>query len=215
MIKDNKGFTIVELMVVVGISAFIWVAVYGILATARSSWLIEDALLILQQEARIGLDNMIRELQQASSVNVIDNSTVRFNIPIDADGDGFIDLIAGTSTIIYGADDFGDFDGDGILYERDWNIEYQRDTVNNQIIRRIVTPDGTVVNQRVVARNICPSDKHNYFCAYSFQTKTCEAGKTTLDAVNIKLTTEIDEIRGVKISSPLRVSLMASVNLRN
>ncbi len=204
------GFTLVETMVVLGISSFIIAAMYGTLATGRRSWLVGEALLRVHQEARLGLGKIVRDLRLASSAWVsANNRIVRFNGPIDANSDGFLDLIPGTSTIVYGADDLGDFDVDGVFWEASWNIEYEIDAVNNQIIRRVLTDTGAQASQKLVVRNINPDSAFTFF-----QTETGGTGIANA-AVIINLTTQINTVEGVTISPPLQVTLRNRVNLRN
>lgn len=196
-----KGFTLLEVMVVVGISAFIMAVMYGTLTTARRSWLTADALITVRQDAQLGLDNMVRELRLASFATVsADNRTVNFRTPIDADGDGFVDLIPSTSTVIYGAEN-----------NAGWSIEYQIDTVNNQIIRRVLNNGipPVVVSQRILTRHINPGVSLTFF-----QTETGGSGVAN-EAVIIGLTTQIDTIEGRTIAPPLRTTLTTRVNLRN
>ena len=209
MIKENKGFTLVELLVVIGISIFITAAIYGLLAAGRRSWLVGEALLATQQEARLGLDKMTRELRLSTPAHVTvaaGNNTVRFDIPFDADGDGFLDIIPGTSLNAYGADDVGDFDKDGAVWEQGWQIEYQIDAVNEQIIRRVLDNTGAQMSQAIVANNINP-------LLTNFQTDS--GGVVPDEVINIDLTTEINAIQRRPINPPIQMTLRATVKLRN
>ena len=207
--KKNGGFTLVEVLVVLGIFTLITAAIYGILAAGRRSWLVGEASLTTQQEARLGLDKITRELRPSTPARVTvaaGNNTVRFDIPIDADGDGFLDIIPGTSVIVYGADDLDDSDSDGALWEQGWQIEYQIDAVNGQIIRRVLDGAAAVVNQRIVVNNINP-------LLTNFQTDS--GGTVPVEVVNINLTTEINTIQGRPINPPIQTTLRTTVNLRN
>ena len=209
MMKENKGFILAELLVVIGIFTLITAAIYGLLAAGRRSWLVGEASLITQQEARLGLDRITRELRLSTPAHVTvaaDNNTVRFDIPFDADGDGFLDIIPGTSLIVYGADDLGDFDGDGAVWEQDWQIEYQIDVDNGQISRRVLDSAGALANQRVVVNKINP-------LLTNFQTDS--GGLIPDEAVNIDLTTEVNTIRGRPVNPPIQMTLKATVKLRN
>jgi len=191
-IKFNKGFTLLEIMVVVGLLTFIMSTIFGILASARRVWATGEALISLQQEGSLGLDKMVRELRLCRSATVgADNKTVRFNIPIDADGDGFIDLSGGT--VIYGADG-----------HQGWNIEYQIDTNNKQVMRRVLDTSNNQVSQRILAKNINPDPLLTYF-------QTVTGGQ----AVNIGLAIEIGAMEGLTLNPPLQIALSTQVNLRN
>jgi prepilin-type N-terminal cleavage/methylation domain-containing protein len=211
--KDKRsltGFTLLEIMIAVGIFSFMSIAMYGVLATARRSWLTGEALLTAKENAQGGLDKIIGELRLASLATVgADNRTVAFSIPFDADEDGSLDLIAGTSSLVYGADDPQDFNNNGILWESGWRIEYQIDTVNNQIIRRVLDNTSAVADQRMVAERINPASTLTFF-----QTETGGSGVTS-EAVIISLTTRINTIQGMTINPSLQTTVKSRVELRN
>lgn len=64
-----RGFTLVELMTVVTIFTLIFAAMFGVLTMGRKSWQIGTAQVEAQQQARIAMDAMLRELRGASSVD--------------------------------------------------------------------------------------------------------------------------------------------------
>lgn len=207
---NKKGFSLVEVMVVIGISSFILSATYGVLNVSRRSWLTGEASLSLQQNARMALDRLRRDLRMASAATVdVEKRVLTFNVPIDADNDGYLDVLAGTNTTIYGADDPDDFDNDGILYEAGWNIGYQIVPAGKQIIRRVLTDTGAEANRRVVANNIQPGMAHT-----NFETETGGTGVTNT-AVIITITIMVDSIEGSQINPPMKFSLKTRVNLRN
>jgi len=224
MIKKNKGFTFVEVMVVMGIFGLITAAIYGALATANRSWLIGEGLINAQQSPRFALENMLREMRLASSANVVDNRTVRFSIPFDADGDGFLDVITGTTSLIYGAEDPQDYDSDGVYWEEGWQIEYQIDALNHQIIRQVLDDTGNVRTQRILVRDINPLDADgDGFPDTSFQAilldpqgvEYMDVGRITDRAVVIRITTQVNTVQGRQINPPLQTTLTTRVNLRN
>lgn len=199
-----------ELMVVMGISTFIMTATYGVFNVSRRSWTTGEALLTVQQDARIALDRMRRDLRLASAATVdVEKRVLTFNVPIDADNDGFLDVVAGTQTVIYGADDPEDFDGDGVLWERGWNVEYQIVTLDKQIIRRVLTDTGLEANRRVIANNTQPGMANT-----SFETETGGTGVTNT-SILITLTITADSVEGTPINPPIRFTLKTRVNLRN
>jgi Tfp pilus assembly protein PilW len=202
MIKSNKGFTLMEAIVVTGILAFITAAMYGMVTTGRRSWLVGEVLVGTQQSARNALDRITRELRHSAASHVTINNTlfadavdsVRFDVPIDADGNGFIDLIPGSSMIVYGAEN-----------NPDWEIEFQLDAANEQIIRRVLDNTGTEQSRQIVANNIRTLNFQN------------ETGGTNVpqQAVNISLTATIDTIQGRTINPPIQTTLSTRINLRN
>jgi len=61
----ERGFAIVELMVTLVIAAILIAAVYRLYQSTQSGYLAQNQLTELQQNARIGIDTMIREIRLA------------------------------------------------------------------------------------------------------------------------------------------------------
>jgi len=87
MIRLNeKGFSLVELMVVVGVSAMITYVLYAAMLTGDVQTRTSDVKMAVQDSAREGLYKMLQEIRHSSSnpVNgniVIAANSVTFNIP--------------------------------------------------------------------------------------------------------------------------------------
>ena len=67
-----KGFSLVELMIVLAIFSTILGAIYGVLSMSRSSYQTGDIQIVVQQEARKAMDKIVTELREGSSVNLSD-----------------------------------------------------------------------------------------------------------------------------------------------
>lgn len=82
---NQRAHTLVEMMMVVGILAFLLVGIYGVLQTGNTIYTKDSNLLMMQQQTRNGLDRMVRDLRQASSQTITTvNSTadqIVFNTP--------------------------------------------------------------------------------------------------------------------------------------
>ena len=82
----RAGFTLVELMTVAVIFLIVFTAIFLVLTMGRRSWQIGSAQVELQQEARRGMDAMIKELRQASSIDPttftddLSNNIIRFTL---------------------------------------------------------------------------------------------------------------------------------------
>ena len=127
--KKNKGMTLTETMIALFIFSIILAAIFSALAVARTSWKSGGSQVTVQQEARKGLNSMIKELRQAGLSSIagvpadgVNYTYITFQIPVS--------ITAGGTT---------------------WstNIQYAVGGLNNtQLIR---TQDGT---QRVLANNL-------------------------------------------------------------
>ena len=81
----RKGFTLVELMVSITIFVVLVMALYGILRTGMSVYLTDGMLLDLQQEARNGMDRIVREVRQSKASSIMvgnaDSDVLVFSTP--------------------------------------------------------------------------------------------------------------------------------------
>lgn len=66
---DRRGFTLVEMLVVLGIFGGIVGALLVSLLVSRTSYVSADAYIQVQQEARRAFDSLVRELHHAGRVN--------------------------------------------------------------------------------------------------------------------------------------------------
>ena len=113
-IVNPQGFTLVELLVVVVIFGGIMGALLISFLTGQSTYFSADAYIQVQQEARRGLDTMIREMRETRATAgqqryycvptadcSVASNTIVFQVPTDVDGDG--DVIDGTGAVEWGA----------------------------------------------------------------------------------------------------------------
>lgn len=78
------GFTLAEILVSVAIAIFVISGVYAVLNVANISWFTDMGMLDLQQNARLAIDGMTREIRQSSSQEVAisgGGEKVVFSIP--------------------------------------------------------------------------------------------------------------------------------------
>ncbi len=77
-----KAFTLIEVLVAMVIFILLITAVFALLLVGEQSWHTGSGLLDLQQQARLALDGMAREMRQAepATVNIDDGLTIEFKI---------------------------------------------------------------------------------------------------------------------------------------
>lgn len=93
MLKNNRGFTLLEMMVVIAIFSIIMAAVFLVLATGRNTWLSGTAYIQVQQEVRKSKEWIVKELSQGRHSTVAitaGGSTVDFQIPLNVNEGGGI-----------------------------------------------------------------------------------------------------------------------------
>ncbi|MDO8602712.1 MAG: prepilin-type N-terminal cleavage/methylation domain-containing protein [Candidatus Omnitrophota bacterium] len=95
MIKNHKGFTLLEIMMVAFLFSIISAAIFSVLSTGRNSLSAGESQIGVQQACRNGLDSMIKELRQAGvstitgvPANGTNYSAITFQIPTAIDAAG-------------------------------------------------------------------------------------------------------------------------------
>jgi prepilin-type N-terminal cleavage/methylation domain-containing protein len=84
--RREDGFTLVELLVAIGIFAVVSVAFYQVLFSARSGSITARDIARTSEEARLGFNRMVRDTREALKVRAA--SSTSFTVEIDFDQDG-------------------------------------------------------------------------------------------------------------------------------
>lgn len=98
--KDSKGFSLIELMVVMVIFMLVMGSVLELLSVGQVSWQSGSCKITVTQELRRGMENMVKELSQAeiSTLSLSDGGTsnsISFQMAQDLNGDGTISFSSG------------------------------------------------------------------------------------------------------------------------
>ena len=92
----RKGFSLVELMVVMAILGVISSILIATLAAGQQTWQVEQARMTVSAELRRGIDSMSREVAstQAAQLSIPADgnwyNTLTFRVPFDVDGNGTV-----------------------------------------------------------------------------------------------------------------------------
>jgi prepilin-type N-terminal cleavage/methylation domain-containing protein len=65
MVKKDRGVTLIELMIVLVIAAFLVAGIYSLFITQHRSYSVQDQVAGVQQDARVALDIMARDIRMA------------------------------------------------------------------------------------------------------------------------------------------------------
>jgi len=133
-IKNNQGFTLLEMMIAISIFTVVMGALYGMAFTLGRTQRVQDAGFQASQEARRTMLQLVPLLMQASrqTVNIDPNgNSFTFQVPVDTDGNGFA------------VDENGNMEISGVLTV----------AINNRN-RLILTDDNGV--ETVLASNVNP-----------------------------------------------------------
>ena len=95
MTRNNKGFTLVEIIIVAFLFLIISAAIFSVLATGRNSFSAGESQMSVQQACRNSLDAMVKELRQAAALTISDvpangtnYATITFQIPVSISATG-------------------------------------------------------------------------------------------------------------------------------
>jgi prepilin-type N-terminal cleavage/methylation domain-containing protein len=141
--RTTRGFTIVELMVVLTILMVVTTALYGSLMIGRSSFLTGDAYVHVQEEARRALDVMGRELRSAQLLaDPAGGSILDFQVAL-----GYNLAIAGCQPdqVCWGVVDQNGMQQPG------WFVRYQ---LTGTQLQREIRSGGGVDSTRVLANDV-------------------------------------------------------------
>ncbi len=110
-LKKLTGFTIIELLVISLILSFIIIGITGVLNIGNLSYSTDGALLELQQQARLSMQWMVKELRGATGISInSDKTQITFDTSTEANVRYYRDttsnrvMRAATATKILGND---------------------------------------------------------------------------------------------------------------
>ena len=140
--KKNSGFTLIETMVSLVILGLLMLAITSVYKGSTMLWIKTDQQRDVQQNARIALQQMIREIRQAG--------VVFGNKDVGSGGNGSAIDTAEANRIIFNAV-VRDVDGDGVKSNNlDWAVNVDTETITfsipvgtTKIQRHSVEADGT------------------------------------------------------------------------
>lgn len=139
----KKGYTLIEILVVVGILAILSGLVFSMMGSGNLAWNAQNIKLELQQKARIAMEYMVEDLYQTTPNQLSlanGNTIVIFKVPV----------IVPPDTDIYDAG--GDITW-GALSNITYSIRYSRNA-GNQLVRDVIDPSSAVMNTKICANNV-------------------------------------------------------------
>jgi len=151
----KKGFTLLEIMITLGILGIVLGIAFSMFDMSNLGWNTHNIQVELQQEARMGMEAMAKDLYLTDSgqitVDTISN-IITFKVPVIIDTDETIpkDIYDTLGNIRWGAK-VNDSDTYGI---ESYSIRYSRNTNTNQLIRDIIDSSSTTISSRVCANNL-------------------------------------------------------------
>lgn len=155
---NNKGFTLVELMVAVVILGLVLMAISTTFIGQRRSGLTQEDVAESQQSARIGLESLVRDIRQAGLL--LPKAPAANSTPVATAGQFAITVLTGSevdayATITNPADEDGNITGlaDPIAFTVDTTRDFQGRVGSHAIIIR--PTDGMEPSKSEGANNVC------------------------------------------------------------
>lgn len=170
-LKTNKGFSLVEVMIVSLILLIMIAGIYLSLSAGQDTWLTTNTSIEIQESLRLTLEKISKELRESGSTGGVMqitlyndtgvNSTdiVRFSMPVVCQSSGSV--IAATGDVAYwrapltwGCTNYLCMDADNNCNTVDYSaIEYLIDN-NNRLVRRVLNNALVEIRRDIFASNI-------------------------------------------------------------
>jgi prepilin-type N-terminal cleavage/methylation domain-containing protein len=190
--KKDAGVTLIELMIVLVIAAFLVAGVYSLFITQHRSYAVQDQVVGVQQDARAALDIMTRDIRMAGFVTGAGSGTgfTDGTNPIVINGFNYAvnpsnsSTVPDTLTVVLGIEDWGKVQSvAGSEVKLDRNVDstcgfVAFDLLPGRLYQASNADDG---NDQITATNVPTGSKIEGGKAYGVQTVTYSV--TTADGV--------------------------------
>ncbi|MCK4308587.1 MAG: prepilin-type N-terminal cleavage/methylation domain-containing protein [Candidatus Atribacteria bacterium] len=87
-IKDQKGFSLIEMMVALGILSLIIIGLVTFFSGGTRAWVTGQYQLEAQRNARLSMDRMVKEIREGKNITSGSETSITVSVPhFDVDGD--------------------------------------------------------------------------------------------------------------------------------
>ena len=172
MDSRHKGFTLIEILVVIVIFSIIVAATYQALFTGNSLWFQTETKIKLRENLRLSIDRLIREVQQSgidkkgiSQIFILNgegfnsSDVLRFSIPIVCEvngnvmgNDGYVAHWGAPLT--WGCHAPTCMDADNNCNTIDYKYLEYRLSKDSKLLRRVLDYNWQVIREDVIAQHI-------------------------------------------------------------
>ncbi len=130
---NNDAFTLVEIMIVMAMIGIVTGSIYGIFASSNRSYRTQDKVVEVQQNVRVGIDFMARDIRTAG---------------FDPTDDANAGIEVATATKLRFTADMNRVNGiEDTNRER---ITYEYDAVNNDLLQRLYEGTGSATSETLI-----------------------------------------------------------------
>jgi type IV pilus assembly protein PilW len=113
----KNGFTLIEVIIALALTSILLAAIFIIFSSQQKIYKTQDQIVAMQQNLRVGLDRMVRELMVAgydstgvTSSGIVAAYTDSIRFTANLDGDGVIDANEDIEYYLYDSGSDGDLD---------------------------------------------------------------------------------------------------------
>jgi len=145
----NRGFSLVEMMVAIVIGLILLAGVSSVMVSTKRSYNTQDSLGRMQENARIAMVIMERDLRNAGYMGCNNNSTNVTNV-LDPTGTGYSDFNYGISTLFEGSEGGGNFYPSGTTVASVLGTVTPRAGTDMFVIRGASPDDSFQIKQKAV-----------------------------------------------------------------
>ncbi|NTV28600.1 MAG: prepilin-type N-terminal cleavage/methylation domain-containing protein [Candidatus Omnitrophica bacterium] len=172
MASDRRGFSLVELMLAVGITVVLFSVVFGLLGVAQSGFHNTDAGLAIRDDLRTAFQKMEWDIKHTgydstgtaqfsilTGTGTNGSDIIRFSIPVVCDSASVFLNSTGTpahwgASRTWGCDSYTCMDGDGSCSTVEYKyIQYSLNS-SKQIVRSVLSAFFGTVSSQIVAGDI-------------------------------------------------------------
>jgi prepilin-type N-terminal cleavage/methylation domain-containing protein len=168
----SNGFSMVEMLVVVAISAFMLTSIFTTLMTGQATWFTADSAIELRDNIRMSTEKIARELRESgfdststAQVTVLDGSganatdILRFSMPVlcnsatsllDTNGN----VAHWGAPLTWGCTTSSCMDANDSCASVEYKYVQYEITASNQLVRKVLSPALTVARQDIIASNL-------------------------------------------------------------
>lgn len=170
--KAHNGFSMVELLVVIGICGLMLSGIFTTFMTGQSTWYTADSAIELRENLRVSSEKMTRELRESGfnsagtiQVAVVDgggaNSTdlLRFSMPVlcnsatallDTNGN----VAYWGAPLTWGCTSSSCMDANDSCATVEYKYVQYEITSSNELVRKVLSPALVVARQDTIASNV-------------------------------------------------------------
>lgn len=171
-VKTQNGFSMIELLIVIAISAFMLTSIFTTFMTGQATWFTADTAIELRDNIRTSNEKISRELRESgfnsvgtSQVTILDsggaNSTdlLRFSMPVLCNtSTGLLDNNGNVANwgapLTWGCTSSSCMDGDNTCNTVEYKYIQYEVTASNQLVRKVLSPALAVISQSTIASNV-------------------------------------------------------------